>query len=146
MGTVVSMDGTSIAFDRYGQGPPIVLVGGAFQYRAFDPRTAELAKLLSTDFTVLHYDRRGRGDSGDTAPYSLHREVEDIDALVAEAGGSASVFGMSSGAALALEAAARGTAIKRLRNQWFRSGRLGGGRFPFIPNGRCYHEPDMLRA
>jgi pimeloyl-ACP methyl ester carboxylesterase len=114
MGTVVSKDGTRIAFDRYGQGPPVVLVGGAFQYRAFDPRTAELAKLLSTDFTVLHYDRRGRGDSGDTAPYSLQREVEDIDALIAKTGGSASVFGMSSGAALALEAAARGAAITSL--------------------------------
>jgi pimeloyl-ACP methyl ester carboxylesterase len=114
MGTVISGDGTSIAFDRYGQGPPVVLVGGAFQYRAFDPRTAELAKLVSADFTVYHYDRRGRGDSGDTAPYSVQREVDDLDALIADAGGSASVFGMSSGAALALDAAARGTAITRL--------------------------------
>jgi pimeloyl-ACP methyl ester carboxylesterase len=89
-------------------------VGGAFQYRAFDPRTAELARLLSADFTVFHYDRRGRGDSGDTAPHAVQREVEDIQALVAEAGGSASVFGMSSGAVLALEAAARGTPVTGL--------------------------------
>jgi pimeloyl-ACP methyl ester carboxylesterase len=114
MGTVISRDGTGIVFDRYGQGPPVVLVGGAFQYRAFDPRTAELAELVSADFTVYHYDRRGRGDSGDTAPYSVQREVDDLDALIADAGGSASVFGMSSGAALALDAAARGTAITRL--------------------------------
>jgi hypothetical protein len=62
METVISNDGTRIAFDRYGTGPPIVLVGGAFQYRAFDPRTAKLAELMSSDFTVSHYDRRGRGD------------------------------------------------------------------------------------
>jgi pimeloyl-ACP methyl ester carboxylesterase len=114
MNTVVSRDGTRIAFDRSGTGPPVVLVGGAFQYRAFDPRTTELARLLSADFTVFHYDRRGRGDSGDTAPYAVQREVEDIQALVAEAGGSASLFGMSSGAVLALEAANRGTAVTGL--------------------------------
>jgi pimeloyl-ACP methyl ester carboxylesterase len=114
MNTVVSRDGTRIAFDRSGTGPPVVLVGGAFQYRAFDPRTTELARLLSADFTVFHYDRRGRGDSDDTAPYVVQREVEDIQALVAEAGGSASVFGMSSGAVLALEAAKKGTAVTGL--------------------------------
>lgn len=114
MGTVISEDGTPIAFDRYGAGPPVVLVGGAFQYRAFDPRTAELARLLGARFTVFHYDRRGRGGSGDTAPYAVQREVEDLQAIVAEAGGSASVFGISSGAVLALEAAARGAPVTRL--------------------------------
>lgn len=114
MGTLVSKDGTTIAFDKYGTGSPIVLVGGAFQYRAFDPRTARMAKTLSARFTVYHYDRRGRGESGDTMPYSVEREVEDIQALVEDAGGEAAVFGMSSGAVLALEAAAHGAAITRL--------------------------------
>jgi pimeloyl-ACP methyl ester carboxylesterase len=102
-----SIDGTTIAFDRSGEGPPVILVGGAFQYRSFDPRTAQLAALLAERFTVFHYDRRGRGDSGDTLPYEVDLEVEDIWALIGEAGGSAFVFGMSSGAVLALEAARR---------------------------------------
>jgi len=87
MGTVISKDGTPIAFDNYGAGPPVVLVGGAFQYRAFDPRTAELARLLSARFRVFHYDRRGRGGSGDTAPHAVQREVEDLQAIIAGAGG-----------------------------------------------------------
>jgi pimeloyl-ACP methyl ester carboxylesterase len=114
MNTVISKDSTTIAFDRSGQGPAVILVGGAFQYRAIDPRTAQLAELLSEHFTVFHYDRRGRGESGDTAPYAVEREVEDLDALMAEAGGSACVFGMSSGGVLALDAAARGLAIAKL--------------------------------
>lgn len=114
MDTVHSHDGTPIAFDRLGAGPALILVGGAFQYRAIDPRTARLAELLAPRFSVYHYDRRGRGDSGDTAPYAVAREVEDLDALIAAAGGSALVFGMSSGAALALEAAKRGLAITKL--------------------------------
>jgi pimeloyl-ACP methyl ester carboxylesterase len=114
MNTVTSKDGTTIAFDRSGEGPAIVLVGGAFQHRAIDPSTARLAELLAPNFTVYHYDRRGRGDSGDTAPYAVEREVEDIDALIQDAGGSASVFGMSSGAVLALHTAAAGLAITKL--------------------------------
>ena len=114
MGTVRSNDGTTIAFDRSGEGPPVILVGGAFQHRAIDPRTARLAELLASRYTVYHYDRRGRGDSGDTPPYAVAREVDDLDALIGEAGGSASVFGMSSGAALALEAAAHGLTIAKL--------------------------------
>lgn len=105
MSTVTSRDGTSIAFDRSGEGPAIILVGGAFQHRAVDPNTARLAALLAQRFSVFHYDRRGRGESGDTAPFAVEREIEDIDALITEAGGSAYVYGMSSGAALALEAA-----------------------------------------
>jgi pimeloyl-ACP methyl ester carboxylesterase len=112
--TVVSEDGTTIAFDRYGDGPPIVLVGGAFQYRAFDQPTAELAQLLVSDFAVFHYDRRGRGDSGDTVPYEVQREVDDLHAVITEGGGSAFVFGNSSGGPLALDAAAAGVAIDRL--------------------------------
>ncbi len=114
MEKVTSKDGTKIAFDRAGQGPAVILVGGAFQYRAIDPRSAQLASLLARDFTVFHYDRRGRGDSGDTQPYAIEREVEDLQALIKEAGGSAFVFGMSSGAVLALEAAVQGVAIAKL--------------------------------
>jgi pimeloyl-ACP methyl ester carboxylesterase len=112
--TVTSEDGTRIAFDRVGQGPPLILVGGAIQYRAIDEGTRRLAELLSPGFTVYHYDRRGRGESGDTAPYSVDRELEDLDALIQEAGGAAFVFGMSSGAVLALDAAARTTAVTKL--------------------------------
>jgi len=91
----MSNDGTVIASDRSGQGPAVILVGGAFQYRAIDPPTAQLAALLAQHFTVFHYDRRGRGESGDTQPYAVEREVEDLEALIHEAGGSAFVFGMS---------------------------------------------------
>jgi pimeloyl-ACP methyl ester carboxylesterase len=114
MNQVISKDGTAIAFDQSGHGPAVVLVGGAFQYRAIDPRTAQIAALLAERFTVVHYDRRGRGDSGDTQPYAVEREIEDLEALINEVGGSACVFGMSSGGALALDAAARGLAITKL--------------------------------
>ena len=114
MNTVLSEDGTAIAFDRYGEGPAVVLVGGAFQHRAIDPATARLAELLAERFAVFHYDRRGRGDSGDTKPYAVEREVKDLGAVIEEAGGSASVFAMSSGGALALEAAASGLSIDKL--------------------------------
>jgi pimeloyl-ACP methyl ester carboxylesterase len=114
MNTVTSKDGTTIAFDRSGEGPAVILVGGAIQHRAIDSNTARLAELLAPKFTVYHYDRRGRGDSGDTAPYAIEREVEDIDALIQDAGGSAALFGMSSGAVLILEAADRGLAITKL--------------------------------
>jgi alpha-beta hydrolase superfamily lysophospholipase len=112
--TVRSSDGTRIGFDRSGTGPPLILVGGAFQYRAIDESTATLVERLAPYFTVFHYDRRGRGESGDSAPYAVEREVEDLDALVGAAGGSAFVFGMSSGGALTLEAAAAGVAITKL--------------------------------
>src|SRR4030095_2645926 len=105
MKTVTSKDGTTIAFDQSGNGPAVILVDGALQYRAFDQGMAELADLLSKHFAVIHYDRRGRGDSGDTQTYELEREIEDIEALIDEAGGSASLYGISSGAALAMEAA-----------------------------------------
>ena len=105
MKTVTSKDGTTIAFDQWGEGPTVILVDGALQYRAFDQGMVPLAELLAKYFTVIHYDRRGRGDSTDTQPYSLEREIEDIEALIDEAGGSASLYGISSGAALAMEAA-----------------------------------------
>src|SRR5262245_8746786 len=108
---VASKDGTSIGIDRTGAGPPVVLVcGGSVDRMA----NAELASLLSSDFTVLNYDRRGRGDSGNTGPYSIEREFEDLDAVIAAAGGSASVYGTSSGAVLALKAAADGLEITKL--------------------------------
>jgi pimeloyl-ACP methyl ester carboxylesterase len=111
--TTVSKDGTAIAFDRIGHGAPLILVDGALCSRAMGP-SGPLAQLLAARFTVFTYDRRGRGDSGDTPPYSVDREVEDIGALIHEAGGAAYVYGISSGAALALEAANRLPGIKKL--------------------------------
>lgn len=103
METVHSKDGTSIAFDCRGDGPPIIVVSGSFGVRSA-PVVKQLASSLASDFTVFTYDRRGRGDSGDTEPYAVEREIEDIEALIDEAGGSAFVFGSSSGAVLTLEA------------------------------------------
>jgi uncharacterized protein YndB with AHSA1/START domain/pimeloyl-ACP methyl ester carboxylesterase len=114
MNTVRSADGTPIAFEKTGQGPALILVDGALCYRAFGPMRP-LAALLASHFTVYAYDRRGRGESGDTLPYAVEREVEDIDALIKEAGGSAFVYGISSGAALAMEAAIKlGDKVKKL--------------------------------
>jgi pimeloyl-ACP methyl ester carboxylesterase len=110
-----SSDGTPIAYDRAGDGRPIILVGAALSTRAGDPLTAPLVPLLAASFTTVFYDRRGRGDSGDTMPYAVEREIEDIAALVAEVGGSAGLYGLSSGAVLALEAACGlGEAVDRL--------------------------------
>jgi pimeloyl-ACP methyl ester carboxylesterase len=111
MKTAVSPDGTTIAFDQFGGGPPVIMAAGAFNTRT---TTEPLAKALEQRFTVLNYDRRGRGDSGDTTPYAVEREIEDIGALIAAAGGSASVFGYSSGAILTLQAAASGLEITHL--------------------------------
>lgn len=114
MSKVTSRDGTQIAYDKRGQGPAVILVDGALCYRSFGPMTG-LAELLAPHFTVYNYDRRGRGESGDTLPFSLEREIEDIEALIREAGGRAFVFGISSGGALALEAAIRlGGQIRKL--------------------------------
>ena len=113
MSHVISKDGTRIAYERMGSGPAVVLVDGAMCSRAFGPMP-KIAALLKDHFTVYLYDRRGRGESGDTPPYSKAREVEDIDALVRAAGGSAFAVGLSSGAALALEAAASGLPLRKL--------------------------------
>lgn len=102
MNKVISKDGTPIAFDQSGHGPALILVSPATATRS---DAAGLSAHLAPHFTVLAYDRRGRGDSGDTPPYAVEREVEDIEALITDAGGSAFVFGHSSGAVLALEAA-----------------------------------------
>lgn len=111
METTRSDDGTSIAFDRDGEGPALVLVVGAFCDRATSER---LATMLAPQFTVLRYDRRGRGSSGDAGPYAVEREIEDLEAVVAAAGGPAFVFGHSSGAVLALEAVIEGLPVTRL--------------------------------
>ena len=114
LGKVFSKDGTAIAFDRIGNGPSMILVDGALCYRGMG-QSGLLAKLLAPDFTVFTYDRRGRGESGDRAlSYAVEREVEDISALLNEAGGAAFLWGTSSGAALALEAANRLRGIKKL--------------------------------
>lgn len=99
---ITSKDGTRIGFDKTGHGPALIMVGGAFQDRS---GLAEHAALLEPYFTVYNYDRRGRGESGDNQPYAVKREIEDIDALIQDAGGTASLFGGSSGAGLALDAA-----------------------------------------
>jgi pimeloyl-ACP methyl ester carboxylesterase len=114
METAISRDGTQIAFDRTGQGPAVILVSGALGHRAFDQSMGEVARRLAEHFTVLHYDRRGRGDSGDTPPYAVERELEDLEALLAEAGGSASLYGSSSGGNLALKAAREGLPVTKL--------------------------------
>ena len=112
-GRVTSADGTSIVFDRSGAGPVIILVHGAFTGGAH-PILAEVAAALAPWFTVVNYDRRGRGDSGDTQPYAVERELEDLTALLEMAGGSAKVFGGSSGAGLALQTAPGNRAISKL--------------------------------
>ena len=110
---VTSKDGTKIAYNPLGTGQPLILVDGALCSRAFGPMPG-LAPRLADHFTVYLYDRRGRNESGDTQPYSVQREVEDLAALIAAAGGSACVYGISSGAGLALEAAASGLNIHKL--------------------------------
>ncbi len=111
MQTVTSRDGTKIALDILGDGPPVIFVGGALADRSAG---APLATALARNFTVFNYDRRGRGDSGDTPPYAVAREVEDIAAVMAEAGGAAFLIGGSSGAVLALDATASGLPVTRL--------------------------------
>ena len=111
MSVVTSQDGTTIAYTKSGQGPAVILVVGAFNDRMTG---APLAQALQDRYTVYTYDRRGRGESSDTAPYAVEREIEDLDALITAAGGSAYVFGYSSGAVLSLRAAAHGLAIEKL--------------------------------
>jgi pimeloyl-ACP methyl ester carboxylesterase len=106
MTRVTSKDGTIIAYDRSGNGPPVIIVNGAFGHRDYYG-DRELATELSKQFTVTIYDRRGRGESTDTQPYAVEREIEDIEALIDASGGQAYLYGVSSGAALALKAAGR---------------------------------------
>src|SRR5262245_32172422 len=113
MEQVISRDGTAIVYERSGKGPALVLVDGALCSRGFGPMP-KLAPLLTPHHTVFTYDRRGRGGSGDTRPYAVEREVEDIDALVRAAGGRAHLVGLSSGGALALEAAASSVEVAKV--------------------------------
>ena len=111
MNTANSSDGTPIAFEPMGSGQPVIVVAGLMCHRAM---TRPLAEDLAKHFTVISYDRRGRGDSGDTAPYAVEREVEDLNALIVEVGGPASLYGHSSGAGLVLYAAAHGLPIAKV--------------------------------
>jgi pimeloyl-ACP methyl ester carboxylesterase len=105
--TVSSRDGTKIAFEKVGSGPAVILVNGAMSYRrAFDTTLEDLAELLGKDFSVYDYDRRGRGESGNTKPFTKVREIEDIQALMEDAGGEAMLVGFSSGGAVTLETTA----------------------------------------
>ncbi len=106
MRTTTSRDGTTLAYDVHGHGPPLIYITGASCFRSFKP-VLDDAKAFASEFTVYNYDRRGRGDSGDTPPYAIEREVEDIEAMIDAAGGRAHLYGHSSGAVLALEAALR---------------------------------------
>ena len=117
MSTVTSTDGTTIAYDQYGDGPAVILVNGALGDRKLDRRFKQmigLADLLSPNHTVINYDRRGRGDSEETGPFSVEREIDDIAALIAAVGGRAALFGFSSGGALALRAAGAGIGVERV--------------------------------
>jgi pimeloyl-ACP methyl ester carboxylesterase len=125
MSTVTARDGTTIAYDTVGQGPALLLVDGALSVHSSGGKS-ELAELLAPHFTVYGYDRRGRGRSGDTLPYAVDREIEDIDALVDGAGGSAFLYGHSSGATLAMHAAVR----------------LGGGRVSKVAMYEPPHNDD----
>ncbi|HLV97425.1 MAG TPA: alpha/beta hydrolase [Ktedonobacterales bacterium] len=134
MGKVLSKDGTPIAFDQSGVGEPLIVVGGVLGDRS---QQAPLAALLSAHFTVFNYDRRGHGESGDTPPYAIEREIEDLDAIISEAGGSAFVYGTSGLGMLCLEAAARGLSaeIKKLA-VWEPPYFLEGARPPLPPDYR----------
>ncbi|MGW1751903.1 alpha/beta fold hydrolase [Streptomyces sp. NPDC002092] len=107
----ISHDGTSLAYQRTGEGPAVILVSGAMSTGA---TVAPLAGPLAGRFSVVSYDRRGRGESGDTQPYAVAREVEDLAALIDAVGGEASLYGISSGGALVLEAAASGVPVRRV--------------------------------
>ena len=135
MNTVTSQDGTSIAFDQLGQGAPVILVSGGSVDRNSN---AALGALLAEHFTVFNYDRRGRDPSGDTLPYAVLREVEDIEAVARAARGSAYLFGSSSGAALALEAARQLPSITKLA-LWEPPYILDPSRRPPADTARIFH-------
>jgi len=111
--TTTSRDGTTIAFTKRGSGPPLIIVDGAFCYRENGPAT-ELASRLAQHFTVFTYDRRGRGESGDTAPYTVEREIDDLRAVAREAGTAPFGVGISSGGALILQAVASGVSVNKI--------------------------------
>ena len=143
MFTVTSNDGSRIAYDRCGSGPTVILVGGALGYRKFK-KMEELARLLAEHCTVINYDRRGRGDSTEVKPFALEREIEDIQALIDAEGGSASLWGWSSGGALALRAAGAGIrrrAGRRLRGAVHGHTRRQAARRPTTASGSTSWSP-----
>lgn len=123
MATVTSKDGTKIGFDKIGSGPAVILINGAMAYRsAVDPTLAQLAELMSKDFTVYNFDRRGRGestDNSDVETFTKEREIEDVQALIEEAGGEVMLVGFSSGSALALETAAVTPGVRKVSTYEF---------------------------
>lgn len=143
MPTVISKDGATITYDKIGNGPALILVDGALCYRASGPN-GPLAAQLSKNFTVFTYDRRGRGDSDEMLPYSVEREVEDIEALINEAGESVFLYGISSGAALALEAASRIPKIKKL--VLYEAPFIVDNSRPPVPDDYLKHLNELLRA
>jgi pimeloyl-ACP methyl ester carboxylesterase len=112
---ITSPDGTRIAYDRVGDGPVVILVAGAMQFRGFDPATATMARLLAgKGFAVVNYDRRGRGESANATSLTLHNEIDDLSALITANGGEAALFGSSSGGAICLAAATAGLAVTKI--------------------------------
>jgi pimeloyl-ACP methyl ester carboxylesterase len=111
---ITSADGTDIAYEAVGSGPPVILVGGAFNDRRSPAAGLPLARRLAAGFEVYAYDRRGRGDSGETPPYAVEREIEDLRGLAAEAGRPVALFGHSSGGALAIQAVLAGLEVRGL--------------------------------
>lgn len=131
MGAVHSADGTTIGFDSWGDGQPLIMVNGATGYRVTSQLAGQVGELLGKEFQVYAYDRRGRGESGDTAPYAPQREIEDLAAVVEEAGAPALVCGFSSGAVLALDAVAAGLPVAKLA--LFEPPFVVGGSRPPVP-------------
>lgn len=140
-GSGTSADGTPIGYTRAGSGAPLILVDGALNDRALNGPNPRLAAVLAAGFTVYTYDRRGRGHSGDTPPYGVEREIEDLEALITAAGGSAAVYGISSGGALALEAANRLPSISRLA--LYEVPFVTDNSRPPIPDGFAGHLSDL---
>jgi pimeloyl-ACP methyl ester carboxylesterase len=140
MDTVTSRDGTTLVYDRLGQGPPVVLVSGGSVDRGSN---AGLAGELARDHTVYNYDRRGRDGSGDTPPYAVEREIEDIAAVIEVAGGRAHLYGSSSGAALAMHAAAAGVPVARLA-MWEPPYSVGGR--PDLPDDTAAVYRELVEA
>lgn len=140
---VRSSDGTAIALETIGEGPAVVLVDGAFGTRTSGPNVA-MATLLAPHFTVHHYDRRGRGGSGDTPPYETAREIEDLGSVLHAAGDAAYVYGTSSGGNLALRAAAAGLPIRKLA-LWEPNFVVDGARPP-LPGDYVPHLRELVRA
>jgi pimeloyl-ACP methyl ester carboxylesterase len=146
MSTVTSADGTVIDYDRYGDGPAVIFIGGAATYRAIDEATTQTAKRLAVEgFTGVDYDRRGRGRSGDTQPWVLAREVEDVAALITAVGGAAALCTNSSGADIALAAASAGVGVTALAlyEPPFFAGRSFTEHLAVL--GRCWPTATMTR-